>query len=340
MSSGSDKASIRRLGTLLAILLGLGMAVWILAGYGAAAVLGVLLRVGWFGAVLIVAFHLLQMLASAAGWRVIMASSAARPRAYLGLRWIRETVNNLLPLAQIGGDFVTARLLQGYGPRLAPALAGTIADLLLEIATQIVFTVLGLILLVRSVGESSLSSLLAAGLLGASILLGLTFFALRRGLMGALERALLRLARSLGWPQAARLEGLQAALWACYRVPGRVALASAWHLVSWLLGSIEVCLILHFFGRDVGLDAGLVIESLGQATKALGFAIPAALGVQEGGYLLVCTILGLPPEMGIALSLMKRVREVAWGIPGLLVWQATEAKHRATPSASISGDSR
>jgi len=47
-------------------------------------------------------------------------------RVYLLLRWIREAVNNLLPLAQIGGEFVVARLLQKRGVRLAQAVGGTL----------------------------------------------------------------------------------------------------------------------------------------------------------------------------------------------------------------------
>ena len=56
------------------------------------------------------------------------------------------------------------------------------------------------------------------------------------------------------------------------------------------------------------------------------FFIPGGLGVQEAGYLLFGLIYGLPPDQGLALSLVKRLREVLLGLPGLLAWQMIEGK--------------
>jgi hypothetical protein len=70
----------------------------------------------------------------------------------------------------------------------------------------------------------------------------------------------------------------------------------------------------------------LIIESLGQALRAVGFAIPASLGVQEGGYVLICGLLGISPQAAIELSLLKRIREVALGIPALIAWQVIESR--------------
>ncbi len=100
-------------------------------------------------------------------------------------------------------------------------------------------------------------------------------------------------------------------------------------MVSWLLGGVEICLALHFLGHDVGIAHGLIIESLGQALKAAGFAVPGALGVQEGGYIVICQLFGLSPEMAIALSLMKRLREVGLGVPALLAWHHLAARRRS-----------
>ena len=69
-------------------------------------------------------------------------------------------------------------------------------------------------------------------------------------------------------------------------------------MISWLLGGIEVCLTVHFFGIDIGIGPGFIIESLGQALKAVGFAVPGAIGVQEGGYVVVCRLLGIGPRSG------------------------------------------
>jgi putative membrane protein len=247
------------------------------------------------------------------------------------MRWIREGVNNLLPVAQIGGEFVVGRLLQRAGMNLAAAIAGTVADLTMEMVTQIVFTLLGLALLLHSVGDGGIASYVMSGLLVAALAAAGFLGAQWLGLAAGIEKGLMWLGRSMGLAGTGKVEGLHKALIACYSAPRQVALAVLWHSISWLLGGYEVCLALHFLGHDVGIVPGLIIESLGQALKAVGFAVPGALGVQEGGYIVICQLFGLSPEVAIALSLMKRLREVALGVPSLLAWQRMEARPTAAP---------
>ena len=319
-----------RLGAIIGGLIGVGLAAWLLSSYGVLQILEVLGRIGWLGMVLIILFHLPQMLCSALGWQTLAASANGsqprlRWRTWLQLRWVREAVNNLLPLAQIGGEFVVARLLRRRGVPLASAIGGTIADLMMELATQVLFTVLGVALLLHLVGHSETADILTQGLLLAACVVAAAFAALWLGLAAVIEKAVLRMGRSLGWPATAQIGGLHAALLGCWRSPGRVASSAFWHLASWLLGGIEVCLVLHFCGHDIHPGPGMIIESLGQAAKAVGFAVPGAIGVQEGGYVLVCGLLGIAPEVAIALSLVKRLREVVLGLPGLVLWHRTES---------------
>ncbi len=87
------------------------------------------------------------------------------------------------------------------------------------------------------------------------------------------------------------------------------------------MGVGEVWLALSFLGHPVSLLSAMMLESLGQAVRAGAFAVPGALGVQEGGYVMLGRVLGLGPETALALSLAKRVRELLLGIPGLIAWQ-------------------
>ena len=61
--------------------------------------------------------------------------------------------------------------------------------------------------------------------------------------------------------------------------------------------------------------------------------VPAAIGVQEGGYAVLAQLFGLPAEMGLAVSLLKRAREIVLGVPALIYWQAIEGRTalRSTP---------
>ena len=76
-----------------------------------------------------------------------------------------------------------------------------------------------------------------------------------------------------------------------------------------------------------------MLESLGQAVRAGAFAVPGALGVQEGGYVMLGRVVGLGPETALALSLAKRVRELVLGIPGLIAWQLDARGDRAASAA-------
>lgn len=333
-SASSSLVPHLKLGTFIGAALGVGLAIWLLRSYGIARVLDVLARVGWLGMLVVVLFHLPQMVLSALGWRIIAASkSELRPRlqTFFQLRWIREGVNNLLPLAQIGGEFVAVRLLQRRGVPLASAIGVTVADLLMEGATQVLFTALGVTLLSRLVGHSDVTELVSRGLLVSALIIAAAFAALWLGMASFIERGLLRLGQSLGWPSTARIGGLHAALIGCYRSPRRGLLAASSHLTSWLLGGIEVYLVLHFCGRDIGIGTGTVIESLGQAAKSIGFVVPGAAGVQEGAYVVICSVFGISPEIAIALSLVKRLREIVLGIPGLVLWRRNSAKAAIAP---------
>jgi len=330
-----------KVGAMIGAAVGLGLSAWLLASYGVGRILHLLGHAGWFGILALIVFHIVQMAFSALGWRVIAGPTVPQPslRAYIVMRWVREGVNNLLPVAQVGGSFVASRLLQRRGLKLAPAIAGTVADMTVEMLTQIAFTLLGLVLLLRSVGDGGIAGYVIGGLITATLLAAGFLGAQWLGLAGAIERGLMRLGRALGWAGTSNVEGLHKALIGCYRSPRRVVMATLWHTVSWLLGGIEVCLALHFLGQDVGIGPGLVIESLGQALKAAGFAVPGALGVQEGGYIVICHAFGLTPELAIALSLMKRIREVALGLPSLLAWHHLEGRITSSgvASAAVSG---
>lgn len=72
----------------------------------------------------------------------------------------------------------------------------------------------------------------------------------------------------------------------------------------------------------------LVLQSLGKPARGAAFFVPGGLGVQEGSFMLVGSALGLGPDAGLALSLVKRFRELMMGLPGLLSWQLVEGRLR------------
>jgi len=117
---------------------------------------------------------------------------------------------------------------------------------------------------------------------------------------------------------------------ALYAQPLRLIVACAWQFLGFLAGSFESWLALRLLGYPIGVEGAIAIEAVTQALRHLIFVVPAGLGVQEGGLVLFGSMIGLPAEVCVALSLIKRMREVAFGIPALISWQWAEARRLPT----------
>ena len=110
------------------------------------------------------------------------------------------------------------------------------------------------------------------------------------------------------------------------RTSSRLASSSAIHLVGWIVSAIGTWLTIRLIGGHIGIANAIAIESILCALRSAAVVVPGALGVQEAGYVLMLPLFGLPPEMGLAVSLLKRGREIAIGVPVLLMWQGLEGR--------------
>ena len=315
-----------RRGIIIATLAGLLLAALLVAQQGLAGFGEALTRVGWW-ILLIVVIHGFQMLLSGMAWQSLLEPRRA-PGAvtFCRLRWVREAISNLLPMTQIGGEFIAVRLLALRGLGSALAGASVVVDLSIEALTLLVFSLLGLaILLVGGQSAEALHWALAGVIILAPALAGFVL-AQRYGLFRVIERLCTVIAGRSGLLHAGAVAGLHEAIQELYQHPRRLLNAFNLHLLSWLAGSLEVWAILWVLGVPVSLAEALVIESLGQAIRSAAFIIPGGYGVQEGGFILIGVWLGLPPGIGLSVSLLKRVREIILGLPGLLDWQIFEGK--------------
>jgi putative membrane protein len=238
-------------------------------------------------------------------------------------------VNTLLPVMQIGGNIVRARLIARRGVSWSAAGASVVVDLTLEAFTQLAFALIGVGLLVLRSRSDGLFVPILVGSATMGLLVGAFAVAQRVGLFGAAVRALRRMGGPERWlPDAAGADELDAQIVRTYEDRRGVWRGSAWHLLGWVFGAGEVWLALAFLGHPIDLTGAFVLESLGAAVKAAAFAVPGALGVQEGGFVFLGGVLGLPPEACLALSLTKRAREILLGVPGLVAWQVGAARAR------------
>jgi putative membrane protein len=162
---------------------------------------------------------------------------------------------------------------------------------------------------------------LVAGLcvLGA-LVLGF-YLAQRGGLFGRAVRVFEGLV-GIGAPTgSAYARALDRAVRRLYMRRRHVRRSIALHFLAWLGGALQVYAAAAFLGRSIDWLDALILEGLITAVRAAAFMIPGALGVQEGGFILLGGLVGLPPEAALALSLIRRVRELLLGVPGIVLWQ-------------------
>ena len=290
---------------------------WIVASVGVDAIGHALARGGW-ALPMMAAVHLCQLLLSAQAWRTGLGAPALPLGRMFRIRWVREGVNALLPVAQIGGQVAGARLLVRAGLTPVRATAGTILDLTLEAASQLVFTVLGVSVLFDLRTDRHWLPWVESGLVLLGLGVGGFILAQRAGLMHLVEKGIALLARQ--WPAASNwsLTGLHAELMRLQRRHRALAIATLTHTMGWSLGALEVWVALYWIGHGVSLADAFVIESLGMAARSAGFAVPGAVGIQEGGFVLVAGLFGVSVTDALALSVLKRVREVVIGLPALV----------------------
>ncbi len=67
-----------------------------------------------------------------------------------------------------------------------------------------------------------------------------------------------------------------------------------------------------------------MLNSLAIALRSAAFIVPGGIGVQEGGYVVVGALVGLPADVMLTISLATRLGELIEGLPGLLAWQFAE----------------
>jgi len=307
---------------LAAFALGLAALCWIVLHAGAVTIGRDVGHAAW--AVLpMTAIHAAQLGLSALAWRLALGHPDLAALLMLRIRWIREGVNSLLPVAQIGGQVAAVRLLGRAGLPTSLAAAGTVLDLTLEAASQFVFTLLGFAIVAWLDPAGASRGWIASGAL-ITFLAALSIFAAQRlGLLRLAEAVVARVSRTwrpfAGWS----MSGWHDRLMQLQRDRAAMLRALVWHTMSWTLGGAEVWVALRALDQPVGGLQAVAIESLGMVARSAGFMVPGALGVQEGGFVLACGLFGIPADSALALSGLKRLRELAVGVPAVCVWLGT-----------------
>ncbi|HWD59371.1 MAG TPA: lysylphosphatidylglycerol synthase domain-containing protein [Stellaceae bacterium] len=310
-----------RLVPIALVAAGIAAMVALVLHFGAGAVAAALLAVGLGGFATVTAIHATLIAVMGLAWGALLPT--ARPWVTVWGRFLRDSGSEVLPLSQVGGYVLGTRALALAGVPATIGAASSIADVTLEFIGQLVYIALGLVWLLHLRAGEIAPQFVALGLAFASCL-AVAFILMQRKGMRYVDRIARVLGQGWAAKTAAGAAALHQALENIYHRRGAVWTNLALHLTCWIASASEVWVALWFAGRPLPFGDAMVIESLVYAIRATAFVVPNAAGVQEGAYILLGGAFGLSPEMALALSFLKRARDLTIGVPVIAAWQAIE----------------
>ena len=308
-------------------LLGVLIGVVLVAYFGLGNVVTSVSKIGWPEFALIVSWQIVLFIVLGIGWDAIMPARDGR-RFWVPIwgRMVRDAAANCLPFSQVGGFVFGARAITLQGVEWHTATASTVVDVTAEFLAQIVFSCIGLVILLLRVPGSKIAGPVEAGI-GLAVLACFAFIWVQKGIGTIFVRLGTRIAGNRFQDAKERVEVLQAELALIYGHTGRLALGSFIHLVGWICTGVAGWIGFHALGVPLDFDDAMAIEALLSAAAAVAFLVPVSAGVQEAGYAGLGAVFGVPPEISLGVSLVRRGRDLVVGVPILLVWQIIEMRH-------------
>lgn len=275
------------------------------------------------------AIALAQLYATALAWRAMLpAPHQLSMRMIFPLRWYREVADALLPAGTLIGQAAAARLMIRRGvPADIAAATGTIG-LTIEAVSQLLFTLLGVGILLALQGWRN-GATLAIGLALPLATVAVLVAVQHPGLLLIVKRLCARLSRRFPRLDPAWIDDLQQALGRLHGNRAALLWATALNIAGWLLGALELYVLLQLLGHPIGLAEAIAVESLAQTLRHLGFFLPGAAGVQEAAIVGAAAVFGVPPTTALTTALVRRTREVIVAVPGLLAWRHAESRPSA-----------
>jgi len=313
--------------TWVMLLAGLAVLTGLIAWQGVGEVSDTIARGGW-PMLLLAFFFVPQCAIFAASWRLLFppGREPGFVRAF-GAMTVGIYANSLLPLADMGGEIIKARIVMKGGVSGADAGASVVLDKTIQTITLVCWAIIGLLTLLalKVAGPAIYGGAIAVALLT----LGTAGFIVvqHKGMFGGMAGAAERMTGGESW---ARIAGgareLDRAVRDLYRNRGRLAAASAIRLLGRFVLVGEIWLAAQLIGQPIGVLEALALRSLGLSIRSAAFLVPGGYGIQEGGYVAIGALIGIPPDTALVLSLATRIRDLVVGVPALAAWQWREGR--------------
>ena len=328
-----DPRSKARAAAIAAAIIGLFLATAVIGYFNFGAVLAAIRPIGAGGFVAIIAAQLVLFAPlGLAWWLAAPGEPTRRAGVFMWGRLMREAAADVLPFSQLGGVVIAARAAVLGGVSTATAFGSNVVDITMEVLAQLIYTLVGVALLAHRLNFPARGDRLLWPLLGSVAVIACMiggFIATQKRGLHVIEALVRRVVPAAGHHATAVTRVVEAAYGKPLRLWGGLVL----HVCAWFGSAAGTWLILVLIGHPLPFLSVVAIESLLSAVRNAAFMVPGGLGVQEGAYALLGPMFGLPAEAALALSLLKRARDISIGIPMLLSWQILESRRPARATA-------
>ncbi len=316
--------NLRLLSVALAIL-GVVCATLLVGWFGFGRIAEAILSVGGLGFTLYAASQVALFILLGIAWWAIVPPDQRRLPVFVWGRMVRDAAASCLPFSQLGGFVLGARAVMLHGVAAPTAMISTVVDLTDEFVSEIVFLVVGLIILLAHDRDMRMTTPISIGV-GAGLIAGVVAIRMQRHVAPLLVRFGGRILRQWTAGGEAPHGASEEELATMYSHSGRIAAGTLLHLAGWFGKGASSWIAFHLLGADIDLAGVLAIEALLHAVLALAFLVPGYAGIQEAGYAGLGALFGVTPEVALSVSLLRRARDLALGIPILLAWQIIEMR--------------
>jgi putative membrane protein len=303
--------------TAIALICGVAAVAAAVIYAGAGAVLQAVASLHLSGLLVLVLLHVPAVAMMGLGWWFASGDDPpATSLRFLWARFVRDAAGELLPFLQLGGVVFGLRAL-GRGRTILIGAVSASVDGVVELAAKLPYVLAALLALAALAPQSRLAQLLWLALLATAVTVAV-FLLARRSFSASLQR--MARAISARWPAMLGLDeggggfdvqesferilGQRARLWWAFTL----------HLCCWFFGAAEIWVTFWLLGADLTLAQALAIDGTVVGLRTFGWVVPGAAGVQEASYMLVASLFGIPPAVGLAASFARRGRDLLLGI--------------------------
>ncbi len=315
---------ITRIGSLVGLVLLLALFLW----KGTMESFSLLIDSGW-SLLLLPLIWSPCLLPATEGWRLLFGNHAP-PRFYDALiaTWVGRSVNNLLPVASIGGEMVKARLLHQWGISGLDAIASVMVDKISQALSLALWGMVGVGTLLILSTDTQLAFYATLGFAVLTVCVVSFAFLQKKGFFGIMAKLGGTFTDSETWNEfSINAEQIDHRIREIYRSKGKLISAIALRTFSLAFQTAELWLACYLLNHPIGLLEAIMLKSLTMTLSEIAFIIPNGYGIQEGAFILIGGILGIPSDIALVLSIAIRIHDILFDPTGLIVLHHLEHKH-------------